>query len=55
MTCSELQALGNHLSVSLRNARRADLIREQAEEQLRRSLHDELTGLPNRRQHREPA
>jgi diguanylate cyclase (GGDEF)-like protein len=45
----ELQALGNHLSVSLRNARRADLIREQAEEQLRRSLHDELTGLPNRR------
>ncbi len=41
--------LGNHLSVTLRNARRADLIREQAEDQLRRSLLDELTGLPNRR------
>ena len=45
----ELQALGNHLSVTLRNARRADLIRENAHEQLRRSLVDELTGLPNRR------
>ena len=45
----ELQALGNHLSVTLRNARRADLIRENADEQLRRSLVDELTGLPNRR------
>ena len=45
----ELEAVGNHLSVALRNARRADLIREQTEEQLRRSLHDELTGLPNRR------
>ena len=45
----ELEAVGNHLSVALRNARRADLIREQTEEQLRRSLHDDLTGLPNRR------
>jgi diguanylate cyclase (GGDEF)-like protein len=45
----ELVAVGNHLSVTLRNARRADLIREQAEEQVRRSLRDELTGLPNRR------
>jgi diguanylate cyclase (GGDEF)-like protein len=45
----ELVALGNHLSVTLRNARRADLIREHADDQLRRSLHDELTGLPNRR------
>jgi diguanylate cyclase (GGDEF)-like protein len=45
----ELRALGNHLSVALRNARRADLIREHAEEQLHQSLHDELTGLPNRR------
>jgi diguanylate cyclase (GGDEF)-like protein len=45
----DLEALGNHLSVAVRNARRADLIREQADEQLRRSLHDELTGLPNRR------
>jgi diguanylate cyclase (GGDEF)-like protein len=46
----ELLTLGNHLSVALRNARRADLIREHVEEQLHRSLHDELTGLPNRRQ-----
>jgi diguanylate cyclase (GGDEF)-like protein len=45
----ELVALGNHLGVTLRNARRADLIREQADDQLRRSLRDELTGLPNRR------
>ena len=45
----QLRALGNHLSVALRNARRADLIREQAEEQLHHSLHDDLTGLPNRR------
>jgi diguanylate cyclase (GGDEF)-like protein len=45
----ELQALGNHLSVTLRNARRADRIAEHAAEQLRRSLRDELTGLPNRR------
>ena len=45
----ELVAVGNHLSVALRNARRADAIREHAEEQLRRSLVDELTGLPNRR------
>ncbi len=45
----ELVALGNHLSVTLRNARRADLIRENSAEQLRRSLHDELTGAPNRR------
>jgi diguanylate cyclase (GGDEF)-like protein len=45
----ELQALGNHLSVTLRNARRADRIAEDAAAALRRSLHDELTGLPNRR------
>jgi diguanylate cyclase (GGDEF)-like protein len=45
----ELVAVGNHLSVTLRNARRADAIREHAEEQVRRSLRDELTGLPNRR------
>jgi diguanylate cyclase (GGDEF)-like protein len=45
----ELQALGNHLSVTLRNARRADRIAESTAEQLRRSLHDDLTGLPNRR------
>jgi diguanylate cyclase (GGDEF)-like protein len=45
----ELQALGNHLSVTIQNARRADRIAENAAEQLRRSLHDELTGLPNRR------
>ncbi len=45
----ELVAIGNHLGVTLRNARRADLIREHADDQLRRSLHDELTGLPNRR------
>lgn len=45
----ELQALGNHLSVALRNARRADLISEHAAAQLRESLCDPLTGLPNRR------
>ena len=45
----ELVAIGNHLGVTLRNARRADLIREHADDQLRRSLHDDLTGLPNRR------
>ena len=45
----ELLALGNHLSVTLRNARRADLIREHAQEELRRSLVDDLTGLSNRR------
>jgi len=46
----QMQALGNHLSLTLRNARRADLIQEHVDDQLRRSLHDELTGLPNRRQ-----
>jgi diguanylate cyclase (GGDEF)-like protein len=45
----ELVAVGNHLGVSLRNARRADVIRESAEDQVRRSRLDELTGLPNRR------
>ena len=45
----ELQALGNHLAVALQNARRADLIGEQAAETLHASLHDTLTGLPNRR------
>jgi diguanylate cyclase (GGDEF)-like protein len=45
----ELVAVGNHLGVTLRNARRADLIRESAEDQVRRSRLDELTGLPNRR------
>ncbi len=45
----EMVALGNHLSVTLRNARRADVIREHAEEELRRSLVDELTGLSTRR------
>jgi diguanylate cyclase (GGDEF)-like protein len=45
----ELVALGNHLSVTVRNARRADVIQEHAQQQLRRSLRDELTGLPNRR------
>jgi diguanylate cyclase (GGDEF)-like protein len=45
----ELQALGNHLAVSLQNARRADLIGEQAAATLYMSLHDPLTGLPNRR------
>jgi diguanylate cyclase (GGDEF)-like protein len=45
----ELQALGNHLSVALSNARRADLMREQAQVQVQRLVHDDLTGLPNRR------
>ena len=45
----QLVTLGNHLSVTLRNARRGELMREQADEQVRRSRHDDLTGLPNRR------
>jgi diguanylate cyclase (GGDEF)-like protein len=45
----ELQALGNHLSVALHNARRADQIQEQAAETRHSALHDGLTGLPNRR------
>jgi diguanylate cyclase (GGDEF)-like protein len=45
----DLQALGNHLAVALENARRADVIGEQAAETVHRSLHDTLTGLPNRR------
>jgi diguanylate cyclase (GGDEF)-like protein len=44
-----VQALANHLAVVLQNARRADVITEQAVETLRRSLLDSLTGLPNRR------
>ena len=40
----ELLALGNHLSVTLRNARRADLIREHAQE--------ELPAFARRRPHR---
>ncbi len=44
----ELIALVNHLSVTLRNARRGDLIREHAAQQVRRAVTDELTGLANR-------
>jgi diguanylate cyclase (GGDEF)-like protein len=46
---SELAALAGHASVALENARLADLLRRQMAEQEHQALHDELTGLPNRR------
>jgi predicted signal transduction protein with EAL and GGDEF domain len=45
----QLQALANHAAVAIDNAARADLIIRQAEEREHRALHDDLTGLPNRR------
>ncbi|MGN6132284.1 MAG: diguanylate cyclase domain-containing protein, partial [Nocardioidaceae bacterium] len=45
----QLQALANHAAVALENAVRADLIIRQAEEREHEALHDELTGLANRR------
>ena len=45
----QLQALANHAAVAIDNAARADLIVRQAEEREHRALHDDLTGLANRR------
>ena len=46
---SSLQSLANHAAVALENSVRADLIIRQAEEREHEALHDELTGLANRR------
>ncbi len=46
---SQLQALANHAAVAIDNADRADLIIRQAEEREHHAMHDDLTGLPNRR------
>ncbi len=45
----QLQALANHAAVAIDNAVRADLIVRHAAEREHAALHDELTGLPNRR------
>lgn len=46
---SSLQSFANHAAVALENAVRADLIIKQAEEREHEAMHDELTGLANRR------
>jgi diguanylate cyclase (GGDEF)-like protein len=46
---SQLQALANHAAVALENAVRAEMIIRQAEEREHEAMHDELTGLANRR------
>jgi diguanylate cyclase (GGDEF)-like protein len=45
----QLEALANHAGVVLANAGRADQLRRQAAEREHQAMHDELTGLPNRR------
>ncbi len=45
----QLQALANHAAVALENAVRAEMIIHQVEEREHEALHDELTGLANRR------
>jgi diguanylate cyclase (GGDEF)-like protein len=45
----QIQALANHAAVAIDNAARADLIIRQAEEREHRAMHDDLTGLANRR------
>jgi diguanylate cyclase (GGDEF)-like protein len=42
------ETLANHASVSLANARLLDRVRDEAAEKEYQSLHDALTGLPNR-------
>ncbi|MGN6577540.1 MAG: putative bifunctional diguanylate cyclase/phosphodiesterase [Nocardioides sp.] len=46
---SQLRALANHAAVTLENAVRAEMIIRQAEEREHEAMHDELTGLANRR------
>ncbi len=45
----QLRALANHAAVAIDNAVRAHLLVAQAEERERQAVHDDLTGLPNRR------
>src|SRR3954454_19068960 len=45
-----LQAMANHASVALANARLVDRLRQEAIEKEHLALHDPLTDLPNRRQ-----
>jgi diguanylate cyclase (GGDEF)-like protein len=45
----QLQALANHAAVAIDNAVRAHLIIRQAEEREHQAMHDDITGLPNRR------
>ena len=44
-----LESMANHAAVSLQNARLVDRLRAEALAQEHQSLHDALTGLPNRR------
>jgi diguanylate cyclase (GGDEF)-like protein len=44
-----LQAMANHASVALANARLVDRLRQEATDKEHLALHDPLTGLPNRR------
>ncbi|MDQ4085030.1 MAG: GGDEF domain-containing protein [Actinomycetota bacterium] len=46
----QLEALANHAGVALANAGRADQLRKHAAEREYQAMHDELTGLANRRQ-----
>ena len=46
---NQLQALANHAAVALENAVRAEMIISQAEQREHEAMHDELTGLANRR------
>ncbi len=45
----QMQALANHAAVVIDNAMRADVIIRQAQEREHQAMHDDLTGLANRR------